>query len=196
MELVVVIILSIVLCFYIIKFVQVLVKMNRKVLIPNHEADLKAIRVHVEKDVNAPTYASQKMGIIIYTCLLLLILVLFILAVSFKILVTPLYVFIFLPFMNFGNVINLFAVTDEGILVGNRFIAWEHIKSHKFVTIDVNHKFYGYSKEVDEKYELKIQTKGFPAYCIVTTNEMKEKLNNIMDKYAIYNNESKRAGLH
>lgn len=69
-----------------------------------------------------------------------------------------------------------FAVVNDGILCGARFISWKNIKSYKLVKIDVNHKFYGYDKEVNDQYELRIKTKSFSHYCIITSQATQDRL--------------------
>ena len=78
----------------------------------------------------------------------------------------------------------MFAVVDDGLLSGSRLIVWKKIKSFQFIPIDINHKYYGYSKEVNEGYELKIEGKIFSESCIVTSPEMKEKLTRILSEHA------------
>lgn len=69
-----------------------------------------------------------------------------------------------------------FAVVNDGILCGARFISWKNIKSYKLVKIDVNHKSYGYDKEVNDQYELRIKTKSFSHYCIITSQATQDRL--------------------
>jgi hypothetical protein len=78
----------------------------------------------------------------------------------------------------------MFAVVDGGLLSGSRLIVWKKIKSFQFIPIDINHKYYGYSKEVNGGYELKVKGKIFSESCIVTSPEMKEKLTRILSEHA------------
>lgn len=84
---------------------------------------------------------------------------------------------------NSSNLLNGFSIIQDGLLTDGRFIPWKRIKEFKFVSIDINHRFYGYSKEVNGGYELKIKGKFFGSRCFVTTEEMKEKLFAIMSEH-------------
>jgi hypothetical protein len=59
------------------------------------------------------------------------------------------------------NLLNVFAIVEGGALSGSRFVAWKIMKSFDFIPIDENHKFYGYSKEVNNGYEFKLKQNSF-----------------------------------
>jgi len=65
-----------------------------------------------------------------------------------------------LPLINGENVLNVFAIQAEGILDRGRFVRWKRIKEYRFIPIDLSHKFYGYTNEVNDGYELLI-LRGF-----------------------------------
>lgn len=165
------------------QFILMLLKMKQKVILPVTHEEIAVIRKHPDKRVDFPTYAKQKVGIIIYSCMLLLVIVMFLLGAFFQLFGWTLYLLIFVPLANSYNLLNLFAVVEDGLLSGNRFIPWKKIKSFQFVPIDINHKYYGFSKEANDGYELRIKTIGFPASCVVTSIEMKKKLINILKKH-------------
>jgi len=56
------------------------------------------------------------------------------------------------------------------------------------VPIDIKHKYYGFSKEANDGYELKIKTNGFPISCVVTSIEMKEKLTSVLRERSVMQN--------
>ncbi|CAG9607594.1 hypothetical protein NEOCIP111885_01286 [Pseudoneobacillus rhizosphaerae] len=83
------------------------------------------------------------------------------------------------------NFLNLFLVFEDGILSGNRFITWRRIKSFHFVPIDVNHKYYGYEKEVNSGYELIIKGTLKSVSVIITSDEMRDKLSMLLNEHLI-----------
>lgn len=165
------------------KFIQLLRMMRKEIILPATSEELLAIRKYPQKTVDFPNYDKQKVGIIFYSILLLFVVVMFILGKFILDFDWPLYLLLFLPFSNTQNLLNLFAVVEEGLLIGDRFIAWKKVKSFQFIPIDVNHRFYGYSKEVNDGYELKIKMKIFSTSCIVTSDEVKEKLAGILNNH-------------
>ncbi|MGM8363929.1 hypothetical protein ACLIBG_00475 [Virgibacillus sp. W0181] len=175
--------------FFLYQFIQVLFKMNQKVIFPKTNEDISAIRQHPEKPVDFPTYAKQKIGIIIYSLMLLFVMTMFLLGAFFQLFDWSLYLLLFLPIANSHSLLNLFAIVDDGLLSGRRFIPWHKIKSYQFVPIDINHKYYGFSLEANAGYELKVKTKGFPLSFIITTDEMKGKLNRMLSQHVNANDE-------
>src|SRR5690606_27383198 len=81
----------------------------------------------------------------------------------------------------YTEVLNLFAVLDDGFLVGGKFISWGRIKEYQFIPIDMNHRSYGYYREVNKAYELKIKEKFRTYSLIVMTEEMKGKLEQLLN---------------
>lgn len=179
----------IVIGYYCYKFVQLLIKMKQEVVLPTTNEEIMYIRKYPQKTVNFPTYSKQKVGIIVYSLMLLYLIVMFIIGAANKNINWPFYLLLFLPLTHSYNLLNLFAVVDDGLLCGSRFVAWKKIKSFHFVPIDANHKFYGYTKEVNDGYELKIRAKHFSLSCIVTSNKMKEKLTEILSEHVMMNEE-------
>ena len=175
--------------YFIYTFIQILLKMKQKAILPVTQAEITAIRKHPEKPLDLPTYSKQKVSIIIYSVMLLFVIVMFLLGIFLQLFDWSLYLLLFLPIANSYNLFNLFAVVEDGLLSGSRLIAWKKIKSFQFVPIDINHKYYGFSKEANEGYELKIRTRGFPISCVVTSNEMMEKLNKILGEHVKVNEE-------
>jgi len=173
----------VVIIYYSYKFIQVLVKMKRKVIFPATTKEIVFIRKHPDKPLDLPTYSKQKVGIIFHVIVLLLVVVMFVLGAFFQLFDWPLYLLLFLPMANSYNLLNLFAIAEDGLISGSRFIAWRKIKSFQFVPIDINHKYYGYSKEANDGFELKIKTKIFSSSCVVTSDEMKDKLSDILSKH-------------
>lgn len=174
----------IVIGYYIYHFIQVLLRMGQHVVLPVSEAEMSAIRKHPEKRIDLPTFQKQKVGILLYCGVLLFVVIMFILIFYYR---NPeenfnwaLYLTLLLPF-SYTDVLNLFAIQKDGILAGNKFIPWEKIKSYQFIPIDMNHRFYGYDREANNGYEMKIKGKFRSYNCVVMTEEMKEKLEWILD---------------
>src|SRR5690606_26250731 len=114
-----------------------------------------------QKTIDFPTYSKQKVGIILYFLMLLYLIVMFILGTVSRTIDWPFFFLLLLPLSYSHNFLNLFAIMDDGLISGSRFIAWKRIKSYHFVPIDANHKYYGFSKEVNSGYELEIKGKLF-----------------------------------
>ena len=156
--------------------------MNQNVIVPIKSEELAFIRKHPQKTVDLPLYSKQKLGIVMYGAMLLFVIVMFIVGIFINNLDWQFYLLLFLPLTYSHDLFNLFAFSKDGVLSGSRFVPWKRVKSFQFIPIDVNHKLYGYSTEVNNGYELIIKTKGFSVRGIVTSNEMKEKLTNILNE--------------
>src|SRR5690625_1315265 len=174
----------IVISYFSFKFIQVLMKMKQRPIFPN-SSEIGFVRKHPDKPLDSPTYSEQKVGIIIHSIVLLFVIVMFLLGAFLQLFNWSLYLLLFLPMANTSNLFNLFALVEDGLLTGSRFIPWKRIKSFQFVPIDINHRFYGYSKEANDGFELKIKTKVFTTSCIVTSAEMKEKLSEILNEHIL-----------
>ncbi len=165
------------------KFILILIKMNQNVIVPVKNEELAFIRRHPQKTVDLPIYSEQKLGIVTYGAMLVLVIVLFIVGVFINHLDWQFYLLMFLPLTYSHDLFNMFAFSKEGVLSGSRFVPWKSVKSFQFIPIDLNHKLYGYSKEVNNAYELIIKTKGFPVRGIVTSDEIKEKFTEILTEH-------------
>lgn len=167
-------------------FILALVKMKQPIILPTSEKELAMIRKYPEKMIHAPTYTKQKNGIIMYALFLSYMIIMFILGSYFLDFYWTLYLLFILPVLfHLSNLLNMFAFTQDGVLCGARFVPWKKIKSFEFVRIDINHRYYGFSKEVNDQYELKIKTRSGTFSCIVTSNEMKERLRFFLDQQKI-----------
>lgn len=169
------------------RFLQLLIKMNQQAIIPKTAEEMKSLRNFPQKPVDYPSYSKQKLGIILYILMLIFVIVIFVIGALDKTIDWWYFLLFFLPLVHSDNLLNLFAVVDDGLISGNRFVSWKRIKSFRFAPIDVNHRFYGYSKEVNGGYELKIRVKYFSISCIVTSKEMKEKLAEILSEHGAMN---------
>ncbi|WP_071396544.1 hypothetical protein [Bacillus tuaregi] len=181
MKLVINILFLIALGYYFYKFIQLLIKMKQPVIVPINESERNVLRIFPQKPVASPSYAKQKWGIIIYSFMLLFVLTMFIIGFDLN---WSYQILLFLPLINSRNSFNLFALVEDGILCGDRFIAWKQMKSFQVVPIEPNHKYYGYEKDVNEGYEIRIKTRGRSISCIVTTSDMNEKLTGIIAEKA------------
>ncbi|MEI3612181.1 hypothetical protein [Pseudogracilibacillus sp. SO30301A] len=177
------IVFLIIIAYLSIQFVYVLIKMKQQIIYPVTNEELSSIRIHPEKPVDAPTYSKHKLGITFYSAMILFVLIVYFLGLYFDIFNFSFYILLILPFTYLHNVLNVFALTKDGILIGVRFIAWNKIKSFDFIPIDINHKYYGFSKEANNGYELKVRSNGMPISCIITSEKMKENLTNQVNEY-------------
>lgn len=182
LNLVIDILFAIIIGYFVYTFIQVLLKMKKEIVFPS-TTEQAALRKHPERPLALPTYSHQKSGIMMYSIILLFVITMFGIALFTDLFNWSVYLLLFLPLANSYQLLNLFAVVDDGILSGSRFIAWKHIKSFHFISIDGNHKYYGYSKEANNGYELKMKTKGFPISCVITSDEVKEKLTEVLAEH-------------
>lgn len=175
----------IILSYFSFKFVQVLIKMKRNIVIPANAEEIVFIRNYPQKHVDFPTYSKQKWGIFIYALMVLFVFTMFLIGSLLNKFDWTFYLLLFLPLTHSYNLLNLFVVLEDGILSGNHFIAWRRIKSFQFVPIDVNHKYYGYEKEVNSGYELIIKGTLKSVSVIITSDEMREKLSKLLNEQII-----------
>ena len=164
------------------KFFRIVIKLKQPIVFPITEEDLKSIRIQPKKTVSLPVLSQQKSGLFItgYALLFILLLLFFDLFEGSR-----LYAFyiIFIPlYFNFNQTWNLFAIVESGVLCGGRFVPWKKVHSYHFEPIDINNRFYGFSPKVNAGYELWVTTKFSEVSCIVTSEEVKEKLTGILDE--------------
>ena len=148
--------------FHIVNFVRVLGRMNEKTIFPIDDNEVSEIRIIPEKPLDPPTYKDQKWGIIVYGLILVFLLVIFLIAASFKLDQWFVLLILLLPLIHSRKLMNMFVLSEDGILTGGEFIPWKSLTSFEFKRIDINHKYYGYSKDVnDTGYELVIKKRFF-----------------------------------
>lgn len=173
-----------VVAYNIFVFVQLLVNMKQPVVLPLTKEDMASIRKQPATSLNAPVYARQKTGIILHIGIVFLVGALYVLGTYFNFIEWPqfLLLLVILWQSNLHSLFNMFAVTESGLLSGDRFMAWKRIKSFQFIPIDINHRYYGHAKDVNDAYELKIKTFFFTTSCVVLSEEMKERLQQILSE--------------
>ncbi len=165
--------------YHAVRFIHLLIKMRKKVVFPVNENEISCVRKHPLKPVSPPTYKKQRFGIILYVVFLLYLLGLLIAALAFNnlaILIISIVIFI-----NFHGLLNMCAIIEDGVIIGSRFVRWKHIKSFQFKQIDMNHRYYGHDKKVNESgYELVIKRRYFVSHCIVVSEEMKDRVSDLL----------------
>jgi len=184
MKIVMDVVFFIVIILYTYRFITVLIKMKKEKVFPVDKVDIDSIKKYPDKKLFPPTYSGQKPAILIHSILLIFVTVMFILGAFYSMFNWTLYFLIFLPIANSYQLFNLFAVLEDGILSGSQFIRWNRIKSCQFIPINIEHRFYGYSKTVNDGYELKIKMGFMTTSSFVTSLETKEKLQQILNNYA------------
>ena len=183
MKILFIILFLIVIGYYSYKFFLVLFKMKQTPRFPTTNEECVAIRKYPQKVIDRPHYSNQKLGITTYALMLVALMTIFFVDVfTMKSGIEFLWLFL-LPLIHLNDLFNTFAVVDDGILCGSQFVSWSKIKSFHFKRIDVTHQYYGFSKEVNDAYELKIELKVNSLSCIVTSNEVKEKLAAILEEH-------------
>lgn len=173
-----------VIAYHLFQFIRLLIKMKENVVFPVNEAESSTVRKFPDKKLVPLTYKSQKVGIIFYSFLLVFMIGFFTIFASAQEFNNWLiFLFILLPFSSSHDVFNLFAVLEDGLLVGSRFIPWKRVKSVQFKRININHRYYGHDKEVNDKgYEMIINKGLSKISCIVISSEMKEKLTQVIQE--------------
>jgi hypothetical protein len=163
-------------------YIILITKMKKTALIPSDKNDLRAVRKFPQKTADSPVISENKLGLIMYAVMLVFLIAMFIFGkYTMKFSWTYLYL-MFIPLINAKDLLNVFAIYDDGFISGSRFVPWKDLKSFQFKKIDLNHKYYGYSPEVNEGYELILKTKMSSHSLVVTEEEVKESLARILEE--------------
>ncbi|MFD2630795.1 hypothetical protein [Oceanobacillus kapialis] len=179
--------------YQVVRLSQTLIKLRKGIVFPVVEKDRWSIRKQVPgKPVAEPTFHGRKWLIVMYIAFILLAIAIYYGAAITNNGIILLYIlFLIIPGR---NLFNLFSIRDDGLLIGSRFLRWKQIKSFQFKPIDVNHRYYGHAKEVNEDgYELVIHQQLFQSHCIVVSNEAKEKVTKLLTGYGISEKEQRSA---
>lgn len=186
------IILAIIL-YYGSQFSKMILTLKQNIIFPLTGEEQASIRRFPQKPIKSPTLKEQKGGLIGYVSVLLFVIAMFIFTWVYhsEPMIFTGYILIMLPLINIGNILNVFAITKNGVLLGARFIKWETIKRYELQTIDIKHKYYGHAKEVNDQYVLIIHTKLRGHDLIVTSREAKDKLIDLLHEKEIYESELK-----
>lgn len=170
--------------YYVSQFLFVLIRLKDEVILPTNAQERESIRKEPQKPVKPPTYSGQKNGIIFYSLILV-----YVIALSYAVWVFEAGIFAFLlvlmPLFYSSSFLNLFAFTSKGILSGVRFVSWNRIKHYELLRIDVNHKYYGHAKEVNDQYELQLHTKFRSLNCIITADHIKDNVLSVLAEKGI-----------
>ncbi|KAA0547128.1 hypothetical protein FZW96_14230 [Bacillus sp. BGMRC 2118] len=167
--------------YYTFRFVRLLLKLKKGIIFPLSE-EMLDVRIFPMRPVALPIFSKQKASLIIYTFMLVFLMVMISFALRSPEINWSFYFMSLLPLLNSHNLLNVFAINDDGIMRGARFIPWKNITAFRFVPIDVNHRFYGYGDEVNSGHELIVRGRFFSISTIVTTVEMKKKITNILSQ--------------
>mgnify|MGYP001174099978 CR=1 FL=1 len=189
------ILLFIIIAYYCYRFFQVLFRLNHHVLFPLTEQDLNEVRPQPESKLDYPNFSNHKFHILIHGGVYAFVIAVYFWGLSLSEINLSLYLTLLLPATSAKDVYSLFAFVEEGVISGFRFVPWGRITSFEYVPIDINHRFYGYAKEVNNSYELKMKTKFGSVSCVVLTEEMREKLTAILTE-RIPGAEKEKAALH
>ncbi|MCS0674447.1 hypothetical protein [Cytobacillus firmus] len=162
--------------YYSYHYIILIAQMKKPALFPFDRTDLKTVRKFPQKSADAPVISKNKLGLTMYAVMLAFLIAMFIFGkYNMKFSWTYLYL-LFIPLINAKDLLNVFAVYDDGFISGSKFVPWKKLQSFHFKKIDLNHKYYGYSQEVNEGYELILKTKMGSHSLVVTEKEMKERL--------------------
>lgn len=171
--------------YYTFRLIQVLVKMRQTIIFPSTVQEVKALRKYPQKTVDNPTYKYQKSGFLLNILAVLFIAAMFSIGMITEALGSNHYLFMlaFLVYSYLMLQLNLFAVIDDGLLIGSRFIPWERIKKLYFTPIDVDHRYYGHTKEANGGYVLKIKTRIGFRQVIIMSEDLKHQLSQLMHEH-------------
>jgi hypothetical protein len=163
-------------------YIVLITKMKKTALFPSVKNDLKAVRKFPQKTSDCPVISKNKLGLTMYVAMLVFLIAMFIFGKYIMEFSWTYLCLMFIPLMNAKDLLNVFAVYNDGFISGSRFVPWKNLKSFHFKKIDINHKYYGYSPEVNEGYELILKTKMSRHSLVVTEEEMKERLVRILEE--------------
>ncbi|SHH26152.1 hypothetical protein [Virgibacillus chiguensis] len=167
------------LVYYIFRIIQVIVKLKQAHIFPLTNEERRTIRKHPQKITAPPTVEGQKLGLLANVAFLFFIASMFSIVYITDVFSWHQYLFMlfFLMYAYFMLPLNLVAVKQDGILIGTRFLSWKHIHSIKAVAIYKNHKFYGYSSDVNIGFVVKIKYKfGFTSFVVTSEKTLKQLL--------------------
>ncbi|MDQ0154688.1 hypothetical protein [Robertmurraya andreesenii] len=178
MKLFTTVLLLVAICYKLYQFVCYSKKRKGVILFPVAEEEWTAIRKYPQDKAS-----RQKENRATYALILTFIIILYVLGLYFGSEQWAFDLMLLLLLINSSNLVNGFAFVEDGLLSEGRFIPWNNIKDFSFVPIDSNHKYYGYSQEVNHGYELRIKERFSGTSCIVTTEEMKVKLSYLLSEH-------------
>lgn len=156
--------------------------MKQATVFPISEEDIKAIRRQPNRALDLPVLSHQKRGVRGLGLLLLLFLFLGVVDAYYGAAEWYHYALLLPASLGSNQAWNLFAIVEDGVLCGGRFVPWKRIQSYRFEELHMNHPAY-YSPEVGCAYELKIKTKLSAVTCIVTSEAAKEKVAGLLDAH-------------
>ncbi|GAA0292408.1 hypothetical protein GGQ92_002651 [Gracilibacillus halotolerans] len=171
--------------YIIYRFIVLLTKMRQPILYPTTDQEWSSTHVYPQKKIRPPRPSYQKGGVLLYACTIIYFTVVLVLWFYFETISWPLLLLAIVPYLQMHTVFNMFAVVQDGMLCGGRFIRWKFIKSYEWYPINTNHRFYGFGEEVNNGYELKLKTKfiALPASLIVTDTSVKQNLTKTLNQY-------------
>ncbi|WLR51293.1 hypothetical protein LC040_19485 [Bacillus tianshenii] len=161
-------------------------KNQKELAFPIIEHDAEHLLSPNHAKVAPPNLKAQKGNIIIWGLIILILTVVaFFIMISEKVDIFA-FLLLLVPLANTPRLISLFAISDEGVICGERFLKWNRVKSFQFIPITPNHKYYGYSRQTNEGYELKLSARVFfPISYIVTSEETKERLSDVLHSFNV-----------
>lgn len=174
----------ILLFYYVFNLIRLIGALNRPKLLPANEADVKLIRMHPQKgkyDMAEPTLRGQRFGLMMYGVILLVIAGFFYTALFTDFGDWYILIVAIVPMFQMGNIVSAFAVLEDGVIVGSKFLSWSEIKGYEYVPIDVNNKFYGYDSEFnDSGYVVRFHQTILSKNGVIANDEMKARLDKIL----------------
>lgn len=175
-------ILLAVLLYFAANFIRLVYKLKGRVIFPLTTQDQENIKIFPQRKNARQSLKAIKESAFLYVIALMI--AYGALIYSYLISINT-FILAVIPIINIKNLLNLFAIVDEGLVIGNKYIPWRKMKSFNFQPIDFNHPYYGFSKEINNGYELVIKKQLFSVSCIVTDEDTKHKLQNILKQNGI-----------
>lgn len=175
-------ILIAVLLYFTANFIRLVYKLKGPVIFPLTIQDQENIKIFPQRKNARQSLKGIKGSAFLYVIALMFAYGALIYSYLFSI---NTFILAVIPVVNIKNLLNLFAIVEKGIILGNKYIPWRKMKSFNFQPIDFNHPYYGYSKEINNGYELVIKKQLFSVRCIVTDENTKHKLQSILKQNGI-----------
>src|SRR5690625_3185903 len=129
MKLILIISCAFIIGYFLINVTQSIAQIYQgKIIYPLTNDELLNTRKSPEKKLDPPVFQAQRKGLIVYFIFFTILILLIILGVMFEPTNFSFYPFLFISLFYLYDLANLFAIVEEGILIGSRFIPWRKIK--------------------------------------------------------------------
>ncbi|OEH92556.1 hypothetical protein [Bacillus solimangrovi] len=183
------IVLLVLIAYLIHRYISIirLLNKNEAVLFPKQDKEFETILSYNQAVVTQPKFEKQKLNLVIMGVIIIIVIIISVFILTgYSFNFYSIILLLLVPFLYMERFMNLFAFTKEGLWSGDRLIRWEKIIEFQLIRINMNHKYYGYSKNINDKYELKIKIgKLRKLSYIITSDETKDHITEILKNNAV-----------